>query len=99
MVYTLGRCGGKYGFISSHASNSFAIAVFMALLLWHKLRPMAIIMLVWAALVSYSRVYLGVHYPGDILVGGIVGAMEALLVFALWLIILKLVFTKGSHNN
>lgn len=87
MVYTLGRCGGKFGFISSHASNSFSIAVFMALLLWNKLRPMAIFMLIWAASVSYSRVYLGVHYPGDILVGGMVGALEALLVFGLWLLV------------
>lgn len=94
MVYTLGRCGGKFGFISSHASNSFAIAVFMALLLWKNLRIMAIIMLVWAAMVSYSRVYLGVHYPGDILVGGIVGALEALMVYGLWLIIPKSGFSK-----
>jgi undecaprenyl-diphosphatase len=82
MVYTLGRCGGKFGFISSHASNSFALAVFMALLLWRKVRIMAIIMLIWATLVSYSRVYLGVHYPGDILVGAMVGTLEALLVFS-----------------
>lgn len=96
MVYTLGRCGGKFGFISSHASNSFALATFMALLLWNKLRAMAIIMLIWAALVSYSRVYLGVHYPGDILVGGIVGALEALLVYGLWQFILKLRTSKKS---
>jgi undecaprenyl-diphosphatase len=97
MVYTLGRCGGKFGFISSHASNSFAIAVFMALLLWHKVRSMAIFMLVWAALVSYSRVYLGVHYPGDILVGGMVGALEALLVFGLWKVILNFKYTNRQH--
>lgn len=94
MVYTLGRCGGKFGFISSHASNSFAIAVFMALLLWKTLRVMAIIMLVWAAMVSYSRVYLGVHYPGDILVGGMVGALEALMVYGIWIIILRLSISR-----
>ncbi len=82
MVYTLGRCGGRFGFISSHASNSFALATFMALVLWNKVRPMAIFMLVWAALVSYSRVYLGVHYPGDILVGAMVGATEAAMIYA-----------------
>lgn len=99
MVYTLGRCGGKFGFISSHASNSFALATFMALLLWNKLRTMAIIMLIWAALVSYSRVYLGVHYPGDILVGGMVGALEALLVFGLWRVIQNFKYSKQRHQN
>jgi len=83
MVYTLGRCGGRFGFISSHASNSFALATFMALVLWNKVRTMAVIMLVWAAMVSYSRVYLGVHYPGDIIAGALVGATEALLIFGL----------------
>ncbi len=84
MVYTLGRCGGKYGFISSHASNSFAIAAFVGLLLWNKIRWLSLFMLSWAAMVSYSRVYLGVHYPADIVVGGIVGTVEALLVSRLW---------------
>jgi undecaprenyl-diphosphatase len=99
MVYTLGRCGGKYGFISSHASNSFAIAVFMALLLWNKMRTMAVIMLIWALMVSYSRVYLGVHYPGDILVGGMVGALEALLVYGLWKVIQNFKYSKYKHQN
>lgn len=85
MVYTLGRCGGKYSFISSHASNSFAIAVFMALLLWDKMRIFSIVMIVWAALVSYSRIYLGVHYPADIICGAIAGSVEAFIVYRLWL--------------
>ncbi len=98
MVYTLNRCGGKFGFISSHASNSFALATFMALLLWKHIKPMAIIMLVWAALVSYSRVYLGVHYPGDILVGGMVGATEAFFVFGLWMIIFQKIGGKKAGD-
>ena len=66
-----GRCGGKFGFVSSHAANSFAVATL--LLLSVKEKWFTISILVWAAVVSYSRVYLGVHYPGDILVGSILG--------------------------
>jgi undecaprenyl-diphosphatase len=96
MVYTLGRCGGRFGFISSHASNSFALATFMALVLWNKVRIMAIIMLVWAAMVSYSRVYLGVHYPGDILVGAMVGAIEAAMIYAVSRIQFLRIYSRGQ---
>jgi undecaprenyl-diphosphatase len=96
MVYTLGRCGGRFGFISSHASNSFALATFMALVLWNKVRIMTIIMLVWAAMVSYSRVYLGVHYPGDILVGAMVGAIEAAMIYAVSRIQFLRIYSRGQ---
>lgn len=69
-----GKCGGKYGFISSHATNSFALATFLSLLLGRKIRGFTVLMLAWAILLSYSRVYLGVHYPGDVLVGAFWGA-------------------------
>lgn len=62
--------GGKYGFVSSHAANTFGFAVFFLLLFksnWGKS------LLLWAAVVSYSRIYLGVHYPGDIIGGALVG--------------------------
>jgi undecaprenyl-diphosphatase len=67
-----GRCGGRFGFVSSHAANSFGVAVFLSLLF--KRRWFSISILVWAALVSYSRIYLGVHYPADIFFGGLLGA-------------------------
>lgn len=70
-----GHCGGKFGFVSSHASNHFAIAVFMAGILAGRPRWAAPALVTWAALVSYSRIYLGVHYPGDVLAGAIYGAM------------------------
>jgi len=69
-----GKCGGMYGFISSHAANSFALATYLSLLLGKKIRGFTILMLAWALLLCYSRVYLGVHYPGDVIVGAIWGA-------------------------
>ena len=69
------ECGGQYGFVSSHASNHFGIAVFMIGVLRAAPRWAVVALLGWAALIAYSRVYLGVHYPGDVLVGGLYGAM------------------------
>ena len=65
------KCGGQYGFVSSHAANTFGLATL--LFLWVKRRWFTILMLVWAALVGYSRIYLGVHYPGDVLFGSLLG--------------------------
>jgi len=78
-----GKCGGKYGFVSSHAANSFATAVFVGLLLKNHYRFLMGGMLFWAALVSYSRIYVGVHYPADVLFGGILGALIAIFVYLL----------------
>ncbi len=76
-----GYRGGMYGFVSSHAANSFAAATFIALLLRN--RAVTIGMTVWALLQCYSRVYLGVHYPGDILGGMAVGMLSGWLVWLL----------------
>ena len=70
-----GHCGGAYGFISSHACNAFALAVFLTQILKQYYSKIAWVMFVWATLVAYSRIYMGVHYPGDVVVGAIVGAM------------------------
>ncbi len=71
------KCGGKYGFVSSHAANSFGLAVLLCLFL--KGRILVIGLLIWASLVSFSRVYLAVHYPSDVIAGAILGALIAFI--------------------
>lgn len=67
------KCGGKFGFYSSHASNTFFIATLMSMLLRKTHRYLPHLLFFWAAVVSYSRIYLGVHFPLDILMGAAMG--------------------------
>lgn len=76
-----GYHGGRYGFPSCHAANTMALAVFLSKVFANRRATIALI--TWSVVVSYSRVYLGVHYPGDIVVGFIVGALVAMLCFKL----------------
>ena len=76
-----GYRGGMYGFVSSHAANSFAVAMLISLVMRHRL--VTISLFVWATLQCYSRIYLGVHYPGDILGGIVVGVLVAWVVWHL----------------
>jgi undecaprenyl-diphosphatase len=71
-------CGGKYGFISSHAANTFALASFTSFILKHKIYTFSIFF--WAMVVSYSRIYLGVHFPGDVIAGAVFGYLLATLI-------------------
>lgn len=66
------KCGGKYGFVSSHAANSFCILIFSFFALTYKPKYLKLLWIL-PVLVGFSRIYLGVHYPGDILGGIIVG--------------------------
>lgn len=72
LMHNYERCGGLYGFASSHAANTFGLATFLNLKLNKKIKHLGWLF-VYAAVVSYTRIYLGVHYPGDILIGGIIG--------------------------
>ncbi|HPQ58659.1 MAG TPA: phosphatase PAP2 family protein [Flavobacteriales bacterium] len=83
LVHVVDGCGGQYGFVSSHAANHFAVAAFMIGVL-REVRWAATALIVWALLVSYSRIYLGVHYPGDVLVGGLYGLTIGLIFFAIF---------------
>ncbi|RSK33147.1 phosphatase PAP2 family protein [Hymenobacter metallilatus] len=67
-------CGGQFGFISSHAANAFALAVFVALVLPRRYRVAKWLLFGWAVLVSYSRIYLAAHYPSDVLAGALLGS-------------------------
>ena len=77
------HCGGKYGFVSSHAANMFAIATFMFLSLRKKIKNIGIYLYVWAGIIIYSRIYLGVHFPADVLAGSILGSSISLLFFGI----------------
>lgn len=72
---------GQYGFVSSHAANTFAVATFMSLVFRHRLTTLCLF--VWAFVVGYSRIYLGVHFPLDVFCGGMLGIVVGYLVYIL----------------
>ena len=82
-------CGGKHGFFSAHASNSFSLAVFFGLLFKDFSKYPIYFTLIFASLISYSRVYLGVHYPLDIIFGALFGMINGLVIYSVHERILK----------
>jgi undecaprenyl-diphosphatase len=82
------RCG-KYGFFSGHSSNSMAVAVFSGLLLKPYYKNLIFVLLFWSAVVAYSRIYVGAHYPLDILCGLSFGAISGFLFYKLSLYLLN----------
>lgn len=92
-------CGGKYGFFSGHASNTMAAAIFIGFMLKNKYKYLLYILLVWAFLMAYSRVYIGVHYPLDIVLGMIFGAFTGFAFYKLNLLFIKTLINFSSEHN
>ena len=86
-----GLAGGRYSFTSSHAANTFAVAAFLAPTLRNYKPWSGLALYLWAFISSYSRIYLGFHYPGDILCGAILGILVGLV---LWKVFQQSVIEK-----
>ena len=86
--YVAERCG-RFGYFSAHAANSMGVAVFLSLLFKKVYKKLWIFLLIWAVVVAYSRIYLGVHYPGDVLTGILIGAIFGFIFYQLAKFLLK----------
>lgn len=80
---------GRYGYFSAHAASSMATAVFLIQCLKKRYKYTSLILIPWAVLTGYSRIYLGVHYPFDVVTGAIIGVLVGLLFFKIQLLIRK----------
>jgi undecaprenyl-diphosphatase len=90
-----GECGGMYGFVSSHATNSFNVALISLLFIGKRWFTTGIIL--WAAVVGYSRIYLGVHYPGDVICGSILGAVIGWSIYKLYILTDKRILQRRKY--
>jgi undecaprenyl-diphosphatase len=89
--------GGSFGFVSNHAANTFALASFLCFIF--KNTAFRILILIWATIVSYSRIYLGVHYPGDVICGAMLGIICSWLVYIAYQYLVNQKFKKFSLQN
>lgn len=89
-----GECGGGFSFVSAHASNSFNVALLSLALISRRWYTIAII--AWASIIAYSRVYLGVHYPADIICGAMLGSIVGFTMASLFLRTDRLLLSKKT---
>jgi len=82
--YVKGYQGGSYGFISSHSCNTFGLATYLTIVTFRRLKWMPFLVYPWAMFVCYSRMYLGVHFPTDIIVAAFLGMFIAWLISRLY---------------
>ena len=98
MVDTVsGYRGGLYGFISSHAANSFGVATLFMLLVQDKWFSLAVI--IWAILNSVIRTYLGVHFVGDILAGAVAGVLVGSIIYWIYSMITRRDKMRNTHES
>lgn len=76
-------CGGRFGYFSGHSSNSMGVAILVGLILRDKYKYLVYVLFVWALLMGYSRIYIGVHYPLDVLSGFIFGGLSGFMFYKL----------------
>ena len=94
LIHTVnGYRGGRYGFVSSHAANAATFVTFTALVFRNRLYTM--LLSLWAFFTAYSRVYLGVHYVGDVLCGALIGVLVGMGVY----FVLKPLLSKGLNGS
>lgn len=92
-----GKCGGKFGFVSSHATNTFALAMFTSL--FFRIKWVSYSIFIWAIIVSYSRIYLGVHFPFDVLGGAGLGILVGFVTYKLYLFVLNYYRKKRNRKE
>lgn len=92
------RCG-RYGYFSAHAASSAALVIFLGQILKDYWKHIFAVLVFWGLLVSYSRIYIGVHYPGDILTGWIIGIFIGYIFFRLFRFLLKKYFNSSVAED
>lgn len=98
MVHLLGgRRGGSFGFISSHAANTFGIFTFIALTIRNKW--LSVTLFVWALINCYSRIYVGLHYPLDLIAGALVGCFVGIIMYQVYLRSIMRFIVIPHHNK